>query len=488
MTRRRFGWDYTQRAIYMITLTLADRSREWLGKLILADNGEARHCATGGAPLNNGAIDDREPCLAKHRTNSLADNGESQHRTMNRASLNIGAIKSENAALKACNPNVGAGAAAAHSCTAKIAKIAPTKFGMAALEALNEMERLYPQVKIIESQLMPEHMHFVIFVREKLNKPLGALIRGFKAGAAKRWKLIADNGEARHCATEGAPLNNGAIKSPNAALKACNPNLGAGAAAAHSCAAKSTAKSTARSAIPQWAEGFNDTILFRDGQLGAMLDYVRNNPRRLAEKRANPGLFSRVAKLSLPLDGGRITGQFEALGNRHLLNLPLVQVQCSRRHFAYRRIPKPGGGVKIAKDAAGEPIVEHSSPEYESRLATALAAASHGAVVLSPCISDGEKQIAREALKRDIPLIALKNMGFAKCEKPQGRLFEACANGRLLLLAPAAWPYSTQAKAMTRFDATALNRIAQWLTGESAVEVNLKTAQFISTQRRKGAK
>ena len=144
--------------------------------------------------------------------------------------------------------------------------------------------------------------------------------------------------------------------------------------------------------------------------------------------------------------------------------------------------------MKIAKDAAGEPIVERSSPEYEARLATALAAASHGAVVLSPCISDGEKQIAREALKRDIPLIALKNMGFAKCEKPQGRLFEACANGRLLLLAPAAWPYSTQAKAMTRFDATALNRIAQWLAGESAVEVNLKTAQFISTQRRKGAK
>ena len=467
MTRRRFGWDYTQRAIYMITLTLADRSHEWLGKLILADNGEALHCA-----------------------NSIADNGESRHRATNRAPLNNGAIKSPNAALMACNPHPGAGVAAAHPCAAKIAS---TKFGLAALEALYEMEMLYPQVKIIESQLMPEHMHFVIFVREKLDKPLGALIRGFKAGAAKRWKLLADNGEAPHYATEGAPpsngaiddrepclaphyategapLNHGAIESGNADLKACDPHPGAGAAAAHPCAAKSTAEST----IPQWAKGFNDTILFRDGQLGAMLDYVRDNPRRLAEKRAKPGHFSRVTMLSLPLDGGRITGKFEALGNRHLLNLPLVQVQCSRRHFAYRRIPKPGGGAKIAKDAAGEPIVERSSPEYQARLDAMLTAASHGAAVLSPCISDGEKQIAREALKRNIPLIALKNMGFAKCEKPQGRLFEACANGRLLLLAPAAWPYSTQAKAMTRFDATALNRIAQWLAGEYAVEVNYR--------------
>ena len=365
MTRRRFGWDYSQRAIYMITLTLADRSHEWLGKLILADNGESRHRATNRAPLNNGAI------------------------------------KSPNAALMACNPHPGAGVAAAHPCAAKIA---PTKFGLAALEALYEMELLYPQVKIIESQLMPEHVHFVIFVREKLDKPLGALIRGFKAGATKRWKLLADNREAQHRAMESASLRDGAIKSENVALKACNPHPGAGAAAAHFCAAH----------IPQWAEGFNDTILFRDGQLSAMLDYVRDNPRRLAEKRANPGLFSRVAKLSLPLDGSRITGQFEALGNRHLLDLPLVQVQCSRRYFAYRRILKVGGGMKIAKDITGEPIVERSTPEYESRLATALDAASHGAVVLSPCISDGEKQIAREALKHNLRHVVLKNMGFAK--------------------------------------------------------------------------
>jgi hypothetical protein len=203
-----------------------------------------------------------------------------------------------------------------------------------------------------------------------------------------------------------------------------------------------------------------------------MLDYVRDNPRRLAEKRANPELFRRVALLELPLDGGRIIGRFEALGNRHLLDRPMVQVQCSRRYLSYRRIAKAGGGLKIAKDAIGEPIVERSTQEYEERLESTLVAAKHGAVVLSPCISDGEKQIAREVLKRNLPLVVLKNMGFSKYEKPGGRYFEACAEGRLLMLAPAAWPYSTQAKAMTRFDATALNRIAQWLAGEDAVEIN----------------
>ena len=218
----------------------------------------------------------------------------------------------------------------------------------------------------------------------------------------------------------------------------------------------------------KWAEGFQDTVLLHEGQLQSMIAYLRDNPRRLAEKRANPALFRRVERIELPLDGGRLTGSFEALGNRHLLERPLAQVQCSRRFFAYRREAKRGGGMKIVRTPNGEPIIESESPEYRERLESALAAAEHGAVVLSPCISDGERQIAREAMKRRLPLVALKNMGFAKLEKPAGRSFDACAEGRLLLLAPAAWPYTTQEKPMTRFDATALNRIAQWLAGGSA--------------------
>ena len=407
MTRRLNGWDYCQRAIYMITITLADRTREWLGKLILAKNGEAQ--------------------------NHLAKNGEAR-----------GKLASDGAARSN-------GAVAAHSCaaipaTSSGAYIEPTPYGEALIEALMEMPRLFPQVEIIEKQLMPEHFHFIIFVHEPLPKPLGTLIRGFKAGAAKRWKILAKNGEAQHYrASDGTARSHGAV-------------------VAHSCAASS--------AFPAWAEGFQDTILFRDGQLKAMIAYLRDNPRRLAEKRAVPDLFRRVARIALPLGGVRMTGYFEAIDNRHLLARPLHQVQCSRRFFAYRRIPKAGGGMKIARDASGEPIAASTSPEYGERLADALAAAAHGAVIISPCISDGERQIAREALKRNLPLVTLQNKGFARLQKPVGRYFDACAEGRLLMMAPAAWPYTPQEKPMTRFDAAALNRLCQWLVGEDALEIN----------------
>lgn len=39
------------------------------------------------------------------------------------------------------------------------------------------------------------------------------------------------------------------------------------------------------------------------------------------------------------------------------------------------------------------------------------------------------------------------------------------AAGQLLMLAPAVWPCQPDEKAMTRDDATAMNRLCQWLAG-----------------------
>ena len=95
-------------------------------------------------------------------------------------------------------------------------------------------------------------------------------------------------------------------------------------------------------------------------------------------------------------------------------------------------------------------------------------------MLISPCISDGERQIAREALAAGYRLVTLHNKGFSKFQKPGGRYFDACAEGRLLMLAPAAWPYTPAEKPMTRDDAAAMNRLCQFLAGEGAAEINYR--------------
>lgn len=53
-----------------------------------------------------------------------------------------------------------------------------------------------------------------------------------------------------------------------------------------------------------------------------------------------------------------------------------------------------------------------------------LYAAEHGAVLVSPCISPGEKQIAHAALDAGHPLIVLVENGFRPHYKPPGKYFD----------------------------------------------------------------
>jgi len=129
-----------------------------------------------------------------------------------------------------------------------------------------------------------------------------------------------------------------------------------------------------------------------------------------------------------------------AIGNRFLLDRPVKrQVQVSRSISA-----------EALADLKGE----------------LLYAAEHGAVLVSPCISPGEKEIARAALDAGLPLIVLVENGFAPLYKPPGRYFEACAAGRLLMLAP--FPYHRERAAITREQCLTLNKWANAIVERGA--------------------
>ena len=319
------------------------------------------------------------------------------------------------------------------------AKVELSELGEIVVACWNEIHKQWPGVSTLGCQVMPDHFHGLIFVEKRQVKTLGNIIGSFKSKSASRIKALAERAEP-HAARYGT----------------------AGA----SCSSPRAAKF--------WADGFVDTIIWRDGQLKAETDYLADNPYRLAVKTLFPELFRVVGELAVALPGlgPEATGRFAALGNRFLLRRPLAQVQVSRSHFRYRREPKPGGGLKIIRDAKGEPVAELETAEYRERKADLFAAAKHGAVLLSPCVSDGERQIAHEALSAKLKLITMANKGFSKLQKPSGRYFDACAEGRLLMLAPAAWPHQPGEKPMTRFDATAMNRLCQWIAGEDAAEIN----------------
>ena len=314
--------------------------------------------------------------------------------------------------------------------------VEPTEIGGIVLACWREITVRWPQVELIEEQLMPEHFHGVLFVKEQLpkGKSLGNIIGSFKSRSTSEvGKYLAARGGGQNPARGGEP-NGG----PGSARGRVRPRF--------------------------WAEGYVDTILFGKGQLARMIHYLRDNPRRLGVKREHPELFKVTRELKI--EG---IGRFSAIGNHFLLTRSAFhQIQVSRRYFAYARDAR-GNLLKDAPPA----VATH---EFEEKLVAALAAGKGGAVLISPCISQGEREIARRAFAAGYRVITLANKGFSPLYKPGGKLFESCAAGNLLMLAPAGWPYQPAEKPMTRIDALVLNRIAQLIAGEGACEIDYKGA------------
>ncbi len=282
-----------------------------------------------------------------------------------------------------------------------------TKLGEAVSSAWRAISSYHPEVEVVALQMMPDHLHGILFVKERMEKPLGKVLLGFKQGCNKAFRELMPTEYAQQVEyvavlqqqTEQQQTEQQASHRPDQARK-------------HGLL---------------FAKGYNDRILIRRGQLEHWLNYLKDNPRRLLMKRENPELF-RVQR------GLTYAGMsFSAIGNRFLLERPMkVQVQCSRRM---------------------------TDEEVQRRLDECLALARQGAVMVSPAISQGEKAIMRAVFDEGLPVIYLQENGFTDLAKPGGKRMEACARGQLLILAP--WEHHNERLTIKRGQCLQLNDMAK---------------------------
>ena len=108
---------------------------------------------------------------------------------------------------------------------------------------------------------------------------------------------------------------------------------------------------------------------------------------------------------------------FTSMGNHFLLDWPDRQL------------------VEMSRNATDEQV--------QHKLKSVIAAAQNGAITYTASISKGEQFIARTLREQGFPLVVLLNDGFPeegspheRFFKPGGVYFEACSQGKLLLLEP----------------------------------------------------
>ena len=262
-------------------------------------------------------------------------------------------------------------------------------FGRQVCRMLSGLAQFYEQkgyaLKVLTQMVMPDHIHLVIQVLEPLPQSIGAVVRGFKSACTKIYKeeyfSSGENAAKVHGEGEEAPVHFARIFAGRGSIWQQDPAY------------------------------YHERILHAPGQLRRMIDYVKDNPRRLWLKTRNPDLF----RLHRHTEAHGLS--FTSMGNHFLLDWPDRQA------------------VEVSRSAVAEQV--------EERLRTVLAAAHNGAVTYTAAISKGEQHIARTLREQGYPLVVLLNDGFPKegspherYYKPGGVYFEACSRGQLLLLEP----------------------------------------------------
>ncbi len=289
--------------------------------------------------------------------------------------------------------------------------IVPTPLGQEVLRCWELIPHFHQEVRLLAFQLMPDHLHGILFVQEAMEEHLGQVISGFKAGCNKAYReLVVEAvpyayGVAPPLQVEAVPQHTNKLPLPS----------------------EHRLKKDDRSHGLLFERGYNDLISKGYDMLPHLINYLHENPRRLAIRREHPDYF-RVQF------GVTVAGQtYAAIGNRFLLNSPdMERVQLTRALT----------DVQIAKERD-----------------KFLAMAKSGTVLVSPAISTGEQVVMRTVMDAHLPQIFITPWGFNKFSKPGHQYFDACANGRLLLLAP--WPHQNERIPLTRAMCLALNKMAE---------------------------
>ena len=336
-------------------------------------------------------------------------------------------------------------------------RIELTPLGKAVQSEWMGIHGYFPQIEVKAVQMMPDHMHGILFVQAPLPVHLGQVISGFKAGCRKAQKAleIMAAAEPQPTGKEGIAKEDTAIekaesekeetaKEKSEARKKTvsnylplSPHVTAppspsatvypspsSSPAAHPFPAPSSPAS--HPYRPLFAKGYNDLILRSYEELPVWQNYLRDNPRRLMMKRLRPEWLR-------PFFGLRIGSQvYSGIGNRELLTA------CKRTT------------VRVSRRL--------TDSEIEAEVVRYLTMANEGTVLVSPAISPGEKRVMRTVFDAGLPTIVIVENGFTPLSKPRGEQFYACAKGHLLMLSP--WEHHNEKKKLTAEQCQQMNLMA----------------------------
>ena len=291
------------------------------------------------------------------------------------------------------------------------ASIQRTGLGEQLVETLLAHPAFFPEVRILQFCLMPDHLHAILHVTRPMKESINVVVRSFWQGAKKLGRAYSAS-----------------LSSPSLSI---SPESHSG----HPVSLSINTASHAGTLDPIFTERPFVRPLSRRGQLQSMFTYIKHNPQRLATKRLMPGFF-RVQ------EGIEIAGRsYCGVGNIRLLH-----------NKCFAPVHVRSMWVKDAEQHGdAQPLRDYMN--------SCILSARQGTVMVSPFISPKEKEVLSVLLAEKLPFILLSDNGFRDYYKPSDALFDAVAEGRVLILSP--WEHDPDKHHISREDCVALNGMAE---------------------------
>ena len=363
------------------------------------------------------------------------------------------------------------------------------------------------KAKILAKIVMPEHIHFILFIEEPMEERLQRLIRGWKQGCNKLLRKYLEGGGCgagvKNAAQPNGRSENSAPANPALATESRAMSAPANSAlATESCSRERLEKlpsgsaaflrsamgSSGSAAFLRSAMGSSGSAAFlrsaiacsqEDGAMasspdkGAIPSFLQGASKRILEEHAlfeedfdetrlrrkgqlramidyvhnNPThrwLRAHKPHWLLPIRGIEIAGRcYDAIGNILLLGLPRFQVHC---RYRWER---------------EQDIEARRAHQNESVLK-----ARQGYALVSPFISPHEAAVREFCLREGHSIIQISDNGFSDFSQCPGGLYDYCDRGQVLLLVPSERPHIDRKSGISRAECKALNDRAEEITGE----------------------
>lgn len=326
-------------------------------------------------------------------------------------------------------------------------------------ELLYTIHALYPMVVIDTYTIMPEHLHFILDVQNRVMsqngkiQSLGQVIAGFKKGCNRRfWEIAGINsGETAARTTASDIMSDSQMAA----------SFGCGFPAAYKVPSNAT---TGRPSL--FTSGYCDVMPVDAAQLATQRAYIAANPRSRLLRTSNRSLLMpQRSSIDTAITLTALRGFLQReCPPRLVTQEALLQIECRLLSDDKKVICDSYGNQSLLTQRC-LPVVCHrkDAARFNEQKRRCIEEAERGAILISARIAKGEQNIMDEALHRGFPVVLIVDNGFPEVYHPSAERIAYCSMGKMLLVSPWQFQYRKKDESISVPFCKTMNCVAQAL-------------------------